>query len=447
MFKYTIILFLIIYSPIVSSAQIFQNEACGYNEHSIFANKLYVDIEEINLFLDSCNYNPSSDDIKYRIPVKFWIYRKSDGTGGLTKFQIKEHIRNLNYFYSINNIGISFYLRPDVEYIDSDRLHKLNYYNQAPLQTFKNKSDACINVYVTEKLEKERLFKIKKNYSGTYNSFTDGVIIARGVSSTTLSHEIGHYFGLKHPHSYWKSKIKGEPVSRTKLISGTNTRMCEKKGDGLCDTPAEPNLAKYTDDKCNYTGWNVKDKYGVVYKPATNNIMSYTQNRDCRTNFTEEQKALILYTASKKKYAKQWSTSNVLSDNNNFDYFEPDNLKETASEIFFRTIQTHTFHKIYTKNNKYNFKDDVDWLYFNLNIKKSKTIKVILSKSKYDFPNLLITVYKKDKEIFKIKVENENVKEFLINKLTKGKYLIKIQKISTKSNITGYKIKLDNSYN
>jgi len=443
--KFFYILLLIFSLQINTYSQVIQNETCGAKNNSVFVKKNKINLDDLYMFLDSCNYSPFVNNIKYRVPIKFWIYRKSDGKEGLSLKKIKEHIRNLNYYYSLNNTGISFYLRPDIEYIDNDRLYKLNYYNQAPFQTMKRKSEASINVYITEKLEKARLFKNKKNYSGTYNFLTDGVIIAKGVSSSTLSHEIGHYFGLKHPHANWKSKSKGEPVSRTKLIPGTNTRMCEKKGDGLCDTPAEPNLANYTDNKCNYTGWNVKDKYGVVYQPNTNNIMSYTRNRECRNNFTEEQKALMLYTASRKKYTKEWSTNNKDANNYDFDYFEPDNVKEMATEIFFRTNQTHTFHKIYSGKTNNNFEDETDWLFFNLDIKKNKNISLYFSKTKYNFPNLNITIFKKNKKIIERNINKNNIKTISINNLTKGKYFIKIQKKSLENNICGYKIKLDNS--
>ncbi len=442
-FKLLFIILFVVFFKFISFSQLFQNENCGVNDNKIFTKRNHIDNEKLKAFLDSCDYSPYVDNVKYRVPVKFWIYRKSNGKDGLSLYKIKEHIRNLNYYYSLNNTGISFYLRPDFEYIDNDRLYKLNYYNQAPFQTMKHKCDGCINVYVTEKLEKSRPFKIKKNYSGTYNFFTDGVIVAKGISSSTLSHEIGHYFGLKHPHAHWQSKAKGEPVSRTKLIPGTNTRMCEKKGDGLCDTPAEPNLANYTDDKCNYTGWNVKDKYGVVYKPNTNNIMSYTRNRECRDNFTEEQKALMLYTASKKKYAKDWFVNKQNVEKYDFDYFEPDDLKEMASEIFFRTNQTHTFHNIFTPKENQHFSDKVDWLYFKLDVTKPQDITIQINKMKYDFPKLLITIFKDNKEVFKTEVIE--TKDIFLNNLDKGKYLIKIENISNINKIVGYKIKLDNS--
>ncbi|MCF6366537.1 MAG: hypothetical protein L3J35_10090 [Bacteroidales bacterium] len=444
--KRIIILSYFLFFTTVNYAQFFQEEICGHIGKTFSKNLSFRNYEKIKLHLDYCNYNPYIENIKYRIPVKFWIYRKSDGTGGLSEIQIKEHLRNLNHYHSTNNTGIRFYLRPDIEYIDKDRLFKLKYLNQAPFQTLKRKSKSCINIYVAEKLKMNRVFNIPKNFSGTYNSFSKGIIIAKGVSSSTLTHEIGHYLGLKHPHKHWKSKIKSEPVSRTRLIPGTNTLMCEKKGDGLCDTPAEPNLSNYTDDNCKYTGRNVKDKYGEEYKPATDNIMSYTKNRECRNNFTQEQIALMLYTASKNKYSKYWSDENKNFENYNFDYFEPDNTKNTASEIFLRTIQTHTFHEILTKSKKKQFYDRFDWLYFDLNTSKPQTYKITVSKSEYEFPKIKITVFFNEKIIQEKIIENiENEENILLYDISKGRYFINIQKISNYNKIKSYKIKVEKS--
>jgi len=443
MFEKKILILILFLHHLIINAQVFQEESCGFNEH-LLSKSYFKHSDEIKLYLDSCNYNPNIENIKYRIPVKFWVFRRSNGKDGITEIKIKEHLRNLNYYHSINNTGLRFYLLPDIEYIDKDKLFKLNYIQQAPFQTLIKKSKACINVFIPEKLKMKRPFNITKNFSGTYNSFTKGIIIAKGVSSSTLSHEIGHYFGLKHPHKNWRSKIKGEPVSRTRLIPGTNTRMCETKGDGLCDTPAEPNLSNYTDDNCKYTGWNVKDKYGKEYKPATNNIMSYTKNRECRNNFTEEQIALMLYKASTNKNAKYWTTDKKDADNYIFDYFEPDNTKQTASEIFLRTTQTHTFHKIFTKEKNIKLFDKIDWLYFNLNTTKPQTLKITISKSKFQFPEIIISIYKDDKLIKEKKIEKlEKNKELLLKNVNKGKYFIKIQNLSDKNSIKSYRIKVE----
>ncbi len=217
--------------------------------------------------------------------------------------------------------------------------------------------------------------------------------------------------------------------------------MCERKGDGLCDTPAEPNLSRYTDDKCHYTGWNVKDKYGEVYKPVTNNIMSYPKNRECRNNFTNGQIAVMLETASRNKYAKAWSTQSENAKNFDFDYYEPDDAREIASEIFFNTPQTHTFHLICTGKKKADLIDHIDWLYFNLNTTKKQDITISISESKYPLTDIKISVFSISGIISESNISSgSKLKIIKLNNIKSGKYLIKVEQVTTKEELTGYKI-------
>ena len=99
------------------------------------------------------------------------------------------------------------------------------------------------------------------------------------------------------------------------------------------------------------------------YKSNTNNIMSYTKNRECRNNFTEEQIALMLYKASTNKNAKYWTTDKKDADNYIFDYFEPDNTKQILIDTIINTqkvkqlkiyaivIMHNHFHIIYSSCN------------------------------------------------------------------------------------------------
>ncbi len=374
----------------------------------------------------------------YTIPVKFFIIRKNDKDKKTGPAYLKELIQYLNYYYSINNTGISFSLRPDFEYIDKSKLLNLQYYKQAPFLAFKAKTKACINVIITGNLVKKKFLKSrKKKYAGTYNPLANTIIISRNTSTSTLSHEIGHYLGLKHPHRGWKYKWFQEPVSRTKkTIFGK--RMCEKKGDKLCDTPAEPNLTKYTDKKCNYTGWNVKDKYGEVYKPDTHNIMSYTNNRECRNKFTKGQIAIMRKTLAKNKYTKYWRTD--IPENKKIlpDAFEPDNYKETATEIFFNTPQTHSFHFIQTGKKNKLISDTTDWLFFDLKAKRKNNIKISFLKMKDKFPHLKIIIFNQEKTV--LNKEITKPVDFYLKELNLGIYYIKISNLEIKKNVISYKI-------
>jgi len=112
---------------------------------------------------------------------------------------------------------------------------------------------------------------------------SDYVFIAEdGFSPSTIGHELGHFFGLYHPH---ESVINGKEFA--------NETNCSTAGDLLCDTPAEPDesLLKLVDSYCHYTGnieANIVDPNGDGYVPTTTNIMSYTPEK-CVKGFTKDQ--------------------------------------------------------------------------------------------------------------------------------------------------------------
>ena len=56
-------------------------------------------------FLDSIGYGNGQNriievNIKHRIPIKFWVYRASNGTGGPDLQQLRNYIINLNRFFN-----------------------------------------------------------------------------------------------------------------------------------------------------------------------------------------------------------------------------------------------------------------------------------------------------------------------------------------------------------
>jgi hypothetical protein len=105
-----------------------------------------------------------------------------------------------------------------------------------------------------------------------------GIVIKKScLDPKTLSHEMGHYFGLLHT-------FEG---SGTELANGSN---CATAGDQICDTPADPYVdgeppSDYVDGNCRFISMK-KDANGQYYDPLVGNIMSYYP---CSCGFTDQQ--------------------------------------------------------------------------------------------------------------------------------------------------------------
>lgn len=106
----------------------------------------------------------------------------------------------------------------------------------------------------------------------------NAVLIAENalLNKSTLSHELGHFFGLQH--TFGK---KADPYTTTELPDGSN---CLESGDFICDTPADPNEEnKRCDDSQNTL---------KIFNPHTDNYMSYYPS-PCKKRFTQQQKELM----------------------------------------------------------------------------------------------------------------------------------------------------------
>jgi len=112
--------------------------------------------------------------------------------------------------------------------------------------------------------------------NGIVNLTGGGIVLKKDSGLGTLSHEMGHYFGLVHT-------FEG---NGSELVNGDN---CETEGDGICDTPADPFVpnedeAEYIRD-CTFIS-NKVDANGEFYRPDVGNIMSYYS---CTCGFTTGQ--------------------------------------------------------------------------------------------------------------------------------------------------------------
>lgn len=432
------------------NAQFLNDEFCGNKEVLNFdyrkkpwkgKNQFLFD------YLKKIDYKDNKDPVRFLVPVKFWLYRNNDGSGGASDEEIKILMNDLNYYQKQNNTGFRFYIR-EIENINKTKRLKLGYFVETPLQTIIHHTKGCINIYVTDFIKK----KVRGTpylVRGTYNIITKSVILQRNTSNTGLTHEIGHYFGLLHPHRNFKrGKSKQESVSRTRSFNSPLKKglICERNGDGLADTPAEPRLNFLVDNNCNFSGYALTDNWGDHYQSETNNIMSYPTHYRCRNSFTLSQKSVMLYQASENKYAGQWNTKDLKNEIHRFDIYEPDNTMEMASIIKNQKNQHHTFHKIFSPGKKESDSDQVDWVKFELTIQNKKNVQIIFNPDEAVKHDIRLSLYDSSK-ILLLKMDSKEQSDLLkmqVENLVSGWYFLKIEKKhSDQKKLYQYTIKVE----
>ncbi len=350
-------------------------------------------------YLESINYFADKNKVRYLVPIHFWIYKDSNGEGGASLSDINKFINDLNYYNRINHTGFQFYVS-NIKEIHKTRRKILGYYLEAPLQGIFRHKKRVINVHIVDgfKLRKG----VRKLVRGTYNYISKSIMLRRENSSTGLSHEVGHYFGLLHPHrNYNKGKNKQEPVSRVRTKEGSKntTALCELRGDYLADTPAEPKLTFLVNNDCKFVGTSLTDCWGDHYKSNTNNIMSYPSNYYCRNNFTMGQIGIMLYTAASNKNAKYWNADLPQNKKYALDATEPNDYFEMASPIKLDTAYALNFHTILVNKRK-NKPDTCDWYKFEIKDYNKPNVRILLNLNN-NLKRVSVTLYDKNKIMLK----------------------------------------------
>lgn len=215
-------------------------------------------------------------------PLKIHIIRRSDGTGGMSLFNLKTAINDLNKFYI--NANIRFVILDNIHYIDDDEYYDFDTEYEEDICGRYDEANV-INLYFFNSI------RTGINTLCGYAYFPKGhdrVLMTNtcAMNGSTLPHEFGHYFMLYHTHG------RSNTGATDELIDQSN---CTVAGDKVCDTPADPNLSGKVDKDCSYTG-KERDKNGIPYAPDTYNMMSYAPKK-CRQKFTKGQFARVNYTA------------------------------------------------------------------------------------------------------------------------------------------------------
>ncbi|NIJ45551.1 PKD repeat protein [Wenyingzhuangia heitensis] len=219
---------------------------------------------------------------KTSVPIHVIMIKKADGTGNdLTEADIDYSIGTINTYF--NEVSLDFFRCDEITYILDDDLFLFGDSGDPD-----DDEDYLVNNgYIKSQMVNLIVTDLASgNGYAYYPGGRDIIAMDRNVltNGTTISHEMGHFFGLQHTHN----NHDHEDVSKRELIDGSN---CSSAGDGFCDTPADPNVQENgnVDANCMYTG-TITDANGATFNPDTRNLMSYSR-RICRDHFSAEQQA------------------------------------------------------------------------------------------------------------------------------------------------------------
>lgn len=242
------------------------------------------------------------------VPVYFHLVGNGQGTGRVKESLVLDQLCALNKAYE--PMDIRFYLRPQPgsSNVFNYAINNNNVYsNQTSwLTMYNNRHLNALNIFIVDEAVPLGSSGGVGEILGYYNPTRDWVVAKRNqisgsVSNSTIAHEVGHFFSLKHTFLGWEGQSFDEthpswPVAPNLTPAGTPTeRMdgsnCTVAADLLCDTPPDYNFG-FGNPGCTYTK-GAKDPNGVLVDPMENNTMGYFE--DCNPYaFTQDQGNVVL---------------------------------------------------------------------------------------------------------------------------------------------------------
>ena len=285
---------------------------------------------------------PLQRGVQKYIPVTFHLVAAANGTGRVTEENVLLQLCNLNAQYADQEA--LFYI-DRFNYFDNDAVFQTPASSAARVQMRLRKDNNSVNLFITNTADNGQ----SPGFVLAYYDPQDDWIVSRkneiNGASSTIAHEMGHFFSLAHPHAGWDCypftlDDYTNPINRdftlpcdggggSLLIELNNRSNCNTAGDRICDTPEDYNLGLFYQNNCG-PNTSIMDKNGAVITPMENNFMGYY--RDCAEYaFTQTQKNLINtdFFSIQRAYIRTGNIPNTTPVTGPVSYVSPINGQET----------------------------------------------------------------------------------------------------------------------
>lgn len=206
------------------------------------------------------------------IPLKLHVVSRNDGSGRYRLDYLTTVICQLNTRFA--PVGFYFYVKFPINFIKNDNYFIHDFWNGAAMMNQYNVPNTA-NIYFVQD---------PNGACGYFAPSADGIAIGKSCAdpnNTTVTHELGHYFGLPHTFVGWENG--GTPSNPERVTRGAGAN-CNSAGDMFCDTDADYQSNRWN---CPYTGTKL-DPLGVPYDPDSSLYMGYAQDA-CMTRFSNQQ--------------------------------------------------------------------------------------------------------------------------------------------------------------
>lgn len=274
--------------------------------HCILEPAMHYDRLKANKKALDNNLNPRSKMTLY-VPVKFHLVADFEGKGRIDPVDVIQELCHLNEEYA--ETDLVFYIDNGFNQLDHDAVYDNPTSGGAVAKMIlesRDQGSGALNVFITQNAN--RGSGNNGTTLGYYSPSNDYVVVRKsqiGKETSTLSHEMGHYFSLSHTHygwdeDPWMENIHGLKVTRAnhnvagnivpvELVDQSN---CEEAADLICDTPPDYNFGLTWNSNCTKFNIEVRDRNNDLVEPSQENAMSYFLGCETKT-YTPQQAAIM----------------------------------------------------------------------------------------------------------------------------------------------------------